>query len=378
MKKTVFYLIFLLVVFTSCKRNKDVLHIGKDYSKTFDLVLEWDSLTIDIFNTSGIGDFFMRDSVISFADHQYARIYNYSCNTGDLLSYHLGLGNGPNELQKFLYANTIQNDTSVFIVNNNIEFFLCGNDYLLERKGLMNFGWKNRYTGEYDSPEVYNFMLTTDFGVNVYKYDDDRVIIPIQPLIYYACENEIVTRKHYKKSHILGLLNLKTMEVDSVFGRYPKYYHEHLLPHIDYFSYLYSNNELIVSFAVDSLIYVYEYPDKLLYTFGYECKDIVRDYTESSRLTNDLYKDFIKTGISTEILNFPETGFFFRTYIKNMQNTSFGMQIYNRSYDLLADVEVPKYFKLLGYFDSCYYGITFVPEETDENTYITIYKIKIL
>lgn len=54
------------------------------------------------------------------------------------------------------------------------------------------------------------------------------------------------------------------------------------------------------------------------------------------------------------------------------------MQIYdNTTYDLLADIDVPFSFKLLGYYDACFYGVTMMPRETEDNTYVTFYKLKL-
>lgn len=371
-------IVLLLGITGNCNnRHEDVPHKGENKSQDNVITVEWDSTVIDIFYTGGQGNFFMKDSIITFADHYYAKIYNYDCNSKELISDHFGLGNGPNELQRFFYTTPIRNDTSFFIINNNMDVSLYSSQYKLNRKGIINFRWTGRYSGKYDSPEIYNFMLMTDFGANIYKYGEN-LIIPLQPIIQYSCKDEIITRKHFIKSHIFGLLDINTMEVNKVFGYYPPLYQEKSLPHFNFFSYIFDNDTFYVNFPVDSLIYVYKYPDKLLYSFGVECKDIVRNYTSSNVINDDIYNDYKHCGMNTEILNFPELGLFFRTYVKNTENASYGMQIYdNTTYNLLADIDVPGHFKLLGYYNSYFYGITLVPKETDDNTYVTFYKIKI-
>jgi hypothetical protein len=71
---------------------------------------------------------------------------------------------------------------------------LYNNQYQLSRKGVINFHWLggDQYSGEYESSKVYNFMLMTDFGANVYE-TEGNLIIPLQPVITYACENGIIT-----------------------------------------------------------------------------------------------------------------------------------------------------------------------------------------
>jgi len=383
MKKIYYFTIVLVLgIANSCNtKNENVIHKGIKKIQNQSVTVEWDSTVIDIFYTSGQGNFFMKDSIITFADHYYAKIYNYNCKTFELTSSHFGLGNGPNELLRFFYASPIWNDTSFIIINNNIDVSLYSYQYQLTRKGIINFHWTGQGIGEYDSPKVYNFMLRTDLGANIYKYDEKNLIIPIQPIVHYVCENELITKKHFKKSHIFGLLNINTMEVNKIFGHYPPLYIEKSLPHYDFFSYTFNNNIFYVNFPVDSLIYAYEFPDKLLYSFGFECNDIIRKYTTSNVINNkDIYDDFQSCGLNTEILNFPELGLFFRIYSKKMEDLAYGMQIYdNTTYDLLADIDVPSFvhFKLLGYYDSYFYGVTMAPRETDNNTYVTFYKIKI-
>ena len=52
------------------------------------------------------------------------------------------------------------------------------------------------------------------------------------------------------------------------------------------------------------------------------------------------------------------------------------MQIY-KDCDLIADIDVPAFFKLLGYRDGYFYGSSFVPIENDDETYIVIYRLKV-
>jgi hypothetical protein len=368
----------LLGTVSSCYTRPDrVPHKGENKTQNQSIIVDWDSTEIDIFYTGGQGNFFMKDSIITFASHYYAKIYNYDCRNFELISSHFGLGQGPNELLRFFYATPIINDTSFFIIDNNIKVTLYNNQYELDRKGILDFKWKGLNIGAYDSPSVYNFMLRTDFGANIYKYGDN-FIIPLQPILHYVCEDERVTKEHFAKSHIFGLLDVNTMEVNKVFGHYPPVYQKQLLPHFNFFSYTFDNDIFYVDFPVDSLVYVYKYPDKLLYSFGFECKDIARSYTTSNVLNDEVYKNMRRNGMNAEIINFKESGLLFRTYIRNMENATSGMQIYdNTTYDLLADIDVPLFFKLLGYHDGCFYGVTMLPRETDDNTYVTFHKLKI-
>jgi hypothetical protein len=361
-------------------RNADsdfLVYKGDNLLLSQSLNIVWDSIVIDAFDTSGQGNYFMIDSIISFADQYYARIYDYDCRTGELLSQHFGLGQGPNESNGFFFVTPIANDTSIFMINGNVEVNLYNtSEYELNKKGMLNFGWEDHYTGDYDSPKVYNFMLMTDLGADIYRYKD-KIIIPAQPVIRLACKDGLITPKHFKKSHIFGLLDLNSMKITEVFGHYPVSYLEKSLPQFNFFSYFMHDDSLYVNFPIDSLIYVYKYPDQFEHVFGYECKDINRNYTPSNEINDQIYDDFTNCGMNTGIYHFPELQVYCRTYIKDMKTREGGMQIYNYSHDLVSEIEVPRNFKLLGCFESCFYGVTLTPEETDDNTFVTFYKGKI-
>jgi hypothetical protein len=66
---------------------------------------------------------------------------------------------------------------------------------------------------------LYILSLLITFGANIYKYKD-KIILPLQPVLHYVTSDERVNKKHFKKSHILGILNDETMMIEEVFGHY--------------------------------------------------------------------------------------------------------------------------------------------------------------
>ncbi len=110
-----FYYALLLV---SCTYGESGIkaHKGDNLSNEDGLKISIDSITINAFYTSSQGNFFMIDSVITFADAYYAKMHHYNCQNGELIESHFGLGEGENEMDRFLYAFPIINDTSVFLL----------------------------------------------------------------------------------------------------------------------------------------------------------------------------------------------------------------------------------------------------------------------
>ena len=87
------------------------------------------------------------------------------------------------------------------------------------------------------------------------------------------------------------------MKVVDVFGYFPEIYKVSPTPHLEFFQYAIEGDRMYVNHTVDSLIYVYQLPDKPLYTIGYECKDIDRDYTVSRKIENTtLFEKHLQKG----------------------------------------------------------------------------------
>ncbi len=60
--------------------------------------------------------------------------------------------------------------------------------------------------------------------------------------------------------------------------------------------------------------------------------------------------------------NIDETGILFRTYVKGQNSGTDGLQVYKDGI-LIADVGVPKGFKVVGYMEPYYYSQVFEDEE---------------
>lgn len=120
------------------------------------------------------------------------------------------------------------------------------------------------------------------------------------------------------------------MKVVDVFGHFPEIYKVSPTPHLEFFQYAIEGDRMYVNHTVDSLIYVYQLPDKPLYTIGYECKDIDRDYTVSRKIDNSTLfeKDLQHIGFNTWLRFIPGSDVLCRTYIKSAKNGESGMQIY--------------------------------------------------
>jgi len=377
-KCVLFASMIILIFLIGCNnKGKKVTHVGK---VNLSSSIKIDSTVIDVSYTSGRGNFYMIDSLITFADAYSFTLYSYNNNTGKLISKHFRKGHGPNELNSFMYVYPDSKSHKIFILDSSYFLSSCDSSFNLVKKGVIDFGWKNNmhHSSDFNTPRNYKIMEMSDFDMNLTYINDSILMIPVNVIHRKTSQNGFVNSKEYDEGHIFGLLNLNSMKVKKVLGKYPYIYKTNPVPHMDFFQYSMKEDTIYVNHAIDSLIYVYKYPDKLLYTFGYECNNINRNYTVTKKVDHGklLKNDTKKCGMNIGLKYISQTNLLLRTYMLNLNNGESGLQIYKDN-NLIGDFKMPRYFKLLGYCDKYYYGVRLIPIETRDITKFVFYKFKI-
>lgn len=376
--RLLFAVLFCCSITISCIQEKtdNATHKGVNICNASAII---DTLSVRIPESSGTGNFYMKDSIITYVDAMACTFFDISLK-GKLLSRYFQKGKGPNELLSVMFAYDIKNDihNRCFIIDNSNSVSLFNTkNRKINHLGTLDFGWSNQKHNDYKSPSLYNIVEFTDLGVSFYALSDSIVLFPLSIYNRFTKSPDVITKKRYINGAILGELNMNTMKVEEVKGKYPEAYRQKPMPHLEFFDYILVSDTLYVNHTVDSLIYVYKYPNKLLYCIGYECLGINRDYTTKSTIDfNVTFKeDLQKVGLNSGILYCEENNTLCRTYFKSAATGECGLQIYNNN-NLIADVKVPNFFKLLGYRDGYYYGICYKSEGINE-TLLLLYKIKI-
>ena len=352
-------------MFACSRQAKNVPHSGE---RLLNKRIYLDSVVVDASYTSGWGNFYLVDSIITFADTYYSKFYDYKANSGDFVAEHFRKGNGPGELNEFMFAYPIRNkkDQCLIVDNSIMLHSFKQQDYELFHHGRINFGW-NGLCKDYDSPRAYNIMYLTDYGVDFYYLNDSIIAFPVNLIDRFVSEKEIESDR-YDKLHIFGELNVNTMIVERITGKMPEIYHEKPIPNFESFRFAMRGDTVYVNHYVDSLIYVYLYPDELIYTMGFEGRDIDRNYTQTTELDEGktFMKDYKTVGSSAGLDYVPETNMLIRTYVKERVMRKTGLQLYQNS-NMLADIDVPNYFMFLGYNNGWYYGVRKLPLETEND-----------
>lgn len=371
---SVYMFVFLLSV-VSCKEENKVIHVGENRAGLYRM--EMDTIRVNLGDSSGEGNFYLKDSIITFVDHTNCTFYDLNLQ-GQLVRSYFGKGHGKNELSGVMDAYPIENDAlhrGIIIDQGYLATVFDRENRNLIYSKKLDFGRVKGGSNDYKSPGLYG--VADDFGITLYLESDSVVILPVTINRHKEVNPDGIDGKRYEEGAIFGKLNLNTMKVEEVTGKFPEIFKHKPMPHLESFQYVISNDLLYVNHGVDSLIYVYKFPDDLQYTMGYECAGIDRDYTCTEEMDDgDILKNDIKhVGINTGLLFCPENNTLCRSYIKSMTTGASGMQIYKNN-DLIADVEVPSYFKLLGYRGGCYYGARLIPDEDVDSTYLILYRIK--
>ncbi|MFI3263200.1 MAG: hypothetical protein R3Y26_09900 [Rikenellaceae bacterium] len=363
-----------------CSRDiNEIIHLGKNSETQVNIVI--DTIETEIYNSSAVGNFFVKDSIVTFVDAVTCEFYDYTLS-GRYLGTYFQKGRGRNEISSLMYAYPIENDSNercLIVDNSNMISSYRLEEKKISKNGVVDFGWENRKTNKFHSPSIYNILAFSDFGVRFNLVNDETVMFPISIINRNTKSADYVIAQRYDSGAIFGELDLKSMRVKRVFGKFPNIYKTNPTPHLETFDYAIKSDTIYVNHTIDSLIYVYKYPDKLLYTIGYECKNIGRNYTHTKNIDvmGNFKIDIQNCGLNSGLL-LCSNNTLCRSYFKSAKSGECGLQVYDiNTNNLIMDINVPNYFKLLTYKDGYYYGVNFTPKECDDSTILQLYRIKI-
>jgi hypothetical protein len=316
------------------------------------------------FETSFIGEFRIYNDAIHFIDKELGKIFLFSDN-GELMDLFLGRGDGPYEINTAI-------DGYLNLKSGSHLFLGPSFDLHLHQKGnyerLKNYflSWE----GEQDvnkvrsssTPNVNQFALyTLDYqNLLLREGKDGNVYFPIYGETQYF--NGLNSDLYYEKGKILARMELESGKVKEVLGsRSPRYLENKYLPHHASFSYdIDSLNNFYVSHEIDSLIYKYDQDFELISAFGVKGNNMNTNYTAikdfNLKLFRTLYfEDRPKLGWYSHVEFTDELGLLFRSYTKGEHSEFDGLQIFKNE-TLIADLTVPKGFKIKGYIKPYVYG----------------------
>lgn len=368
--------IIVIAAVQGCSNSK--IQNGKNIGFS---VKDLDSIEINATASSGLGNFFLADSTLMFADYLYSRIFSYNVESGKFVKTWLDNNNGENPTQALMYACNLSNNPNRIIIIDNSLFLsiLDTRKDSLYKYGRIDFKWSDKPSLNFNSPSVYNVAEMADLGLNFFELSENKFLIPIE-IVNRSLS--YIDNKRYKKGRIWGEVNLRPQEarVTGLKGIFPKSFLDNPTLGFEFFDYEFNPNDstFFVSFAPDPAIYVYSAEGEILRSFGLDADAVDRNYTKgySKDSWTSWKEDMSHVGANTGIYFDKDNNILFRTIFRNMASGDAVLQGY-RDDVLILEEEMPKDFLLLGKYNGKYWGIKYKIRNDTEDVIFTLYSFTI-
>ncbi|WP_299132742.1 hypothetical protein [uncultured Tenacibaculum sp.] len=375
--KKAFLLLMLAIV--SCGKNNFTkndsdLFNAKNISKKNILInkIKIDTLLFDSIESSYSGFLKIYKNEINFIDRRFGWFFTFDKN-GKLISKKLGQGGGPKEINTgYIDAyKRLPNGKHLFI-GSSYDVHIHKNDFEREKTFVMKWNFTTKdHKITLDNLDPLNHKLYSPHYMN-FKLEapsSDEIYFPIEAK--HQLFNSFNSKKYYEDARIFAKLNLNNGKIETLFGKKSREYLKYkYLGFYDTFDYeTDSKGRFYVSFQPDSLVYVYNKNYKNLYSFGNSGR-FKTEFAEFNSKNINNNNEFIKeankkkpkTGFYTMIKVFEKQDLLFRSYHKPNSKKSDGLQIYKGT-TLVADLDVPSWFKVIGYIEPYFYSEAVLSED---------------
>ena len=352
--------------FIGCNSNvnedywQNVSFVGENHSVVYDLI--FDTIFFDNLQLSHIGELTINRDTFFFFDHFLGNLNLFSID-GHHIGTHLGFGSGPNEI--FNARNFVSTEDGYIVLGSMIDYYALSPAFEIKKRSLINWGGNNSpemvyYETKPDMVEIYELLKPQNLP-KIFK--NKYLLMPVHTEHYKY--NGFISSDYYRDSRIFAILNIETEQIERVEGRRsPEYLKYRYLPNFDFFNFDLLGNEIVVSYNIDSCLYILNSAFIPIAKFGFAGKNMNTDYRQTigydDAIDNFLF-DRYEFGYYNFVTVVEETGLIFRTYTRggNLPN---GLQVYNKEFNLIADVNVPPGFRIIGnkgnvYFAECTNGI---------------------
>lgn len=348
--------------------------VGNVSPKIEYMSLSLEKMVLDSVNTSSFGESYItRDGRIAFMDKHFCTLSEFD-TSGRLMGTFLGYGSGPRELQIGRVAGqTYTSDGRLALLGYNLDFHVVTSDlkgkdvFVLNRKSDVELDKSSlTYTNQYSDMVCRSFKNHVYF--NVYSE---------HPEFNYL---EHMTDYLAKCRHIWKI-DLNAQEDNGLFAPgYPESYYEDPYKNVPFLGTCFdidNQGNFYVKYDKDSLIYEYTNEFEPLRTYGYAGEGMndnylsIHNYKESRK---NYRAERNEKGYYYWVEYVDETGLLFVSYRKDLEESD-GLQIYKNG-QLIADVTVPKKFRVMGYVAPYYYSYI-IPLLDEEDDSLIMYRFKL-
>jgi len=340
--------------------------------------LQYTKLQLDTIKMEHVEAAYLGTSGITLNDEFYF-LNTYYCQLfifdtlGNFKKRYLGQGRAPHEISigKIAFHTPLQNK-GFFFLGYQLDHYVYDSTLRVKHMFMLKSNTSKDptetssiYTHQYSRPVCRNYKEKVYF--NMY------------------CQNHRLdylsnSKEYMEKCRQISEVNIKTKEDGRMLGgglpepykKDPKKYIHFSAVNFD----IDKQGNFYVSYDAHPVIYKYDNDYNPITSFGYPGRDMDMNYKtiDSYKEARKVYDDERENrGHYNWVEYIDETGLLFRSYAKGSHQKTDGLQIY-RGNTLIADVDVPKNFKIAGYINPYYYSQAIIDEEKEE---MTVFKFKL-
>jgi len=347
-----------------------------------------DTLIVNnLFSLSGDGFWKLKGDSLYHFDQVLAVVDVYD-KTGKFHRRSLGIGRGPGEVMEEIgTVCAYQGGWLLTEVYNIYHFNSVFNDK--QMKFLFHFGedMEQKKQDLYKNPDP-----TKDVELYVPDYTTPQMLLDANQnvLMKISCEYPDFMQQHYyQSSALVAHYDFEKGSITKMMGRYPPCYQldEGAPAFSNHYFAPYKEDQYLLTFGLDSLIYICDDQFRPLESFGWPGDMINTDYAtinlQQEQVENyDLDEEWINRGYYTSVYYCAAQDVTFRIYKTGLDSEAKGesdnpsrMQIYQGT-NLIGDVVVPHRFEIIDYQTPYFYaeGYYEMGEETDQ---IGVYTFKL-
>lgn len=365
MKK--FPLYILMVVLFSCEKEKITSTDYYDTIENFNRKVNFADkirVTIDTLvaptdiETSFNGNFTISKNSIVFNDVFFGYLFEFDKKL-KLHSKNFGIGNKSNELKgaDYIVYSDITNKYYVLSSKKGI-LAVINSKNQKEKEFRINFNIKRTKEEVIHEPLPYlmdSYELDYGYDGILKVFDEYHLAIAITSS-HPKFNGYFNSKFYYENSRILALINLKKGYIDRLIGRRPPLFLKNQLPNYDHFNYEIKNNTIYLNFYPEATIYKIDKEEDVVQSaFGVQGSEMKTNYTRTYSY-EEAYKREFEDYNNYNFYNslYVDDNLIFRGYSKNNTKKD-GLQIY-KSEVLIADLNFPKGYKIIGKIDKAYYA----------------------
>ena len=312
---------------------------------------------------------------IIYYDKYFNFVYTFDGN-GKLIEKAVGKGRGPGETTIGQGADAVFSTSGdMALVGSTLDF-----DYF--RSDMKTHEYFSMYAN-------YNRNSTAPDNFDTYTYQWDNFVGRLRnDILYIAAFSDreefsffTTTDDYLRTSYRIGRIDLiKKENMSMLVNGFPELYIQHPDKYSSFqnsFFDISDDGRLYLGFESDPHLYECDKEGKPIYSFGLAGRDIQNDYIPGLSFDDDsnyYLKNREEKGYYSWLEYIDETGMLFRSYVKGKDALTDGLQIYKSDKTMIADVDVPKGFKVLGYIEPYYYSQ--VVEDAEQGK-LSIYRFKL-